>query len=295
MAFSVSESGGDVTILAIGTAFNTCPKEVTATTPITQSANAQTCKIVIPNLNSDATIRFNGIESFITWADAKSTDGVYAIISNGLPVAYANATSASYVGVAIVMYGRALQISNTWLLAGQKWGSKSVNISGIKDVTSPGGGVTGSGGYLPQVNGSYGTTEESKKIKVGYENWPNYSSTALADTCGWKNTEALITAQGSSYLGGTTTTFRNGSENQGYKDWFIPTVAQLAYMYLHLTEINALLTKCGGRSFPSSYLWTSDEFNSDYAWDVYFSNGYVDYQLKTNQYGYVRFCRDITE
>ena len=236
----------------------------------------------------------------MTWDEARAIDGVYAIKSDGNPVAYANASDASYAGVAIVMYGRALQISNSQLSL-QTWGSEKVNISGITEVAVVGGGLTGYIGYLPKPDGSYGTTDESKQIKEGYENWQNSPNTALADTCGWSNTEALIAAQGqgSSYLGGTTTTFRNNSTvNQGHSDWFVPAEGQLAYMYLNQDKINTLLAKCSnpaGTPLPTSYHWSSSEYSSVYAWFVSFSGGGMNSYGKDNYTPYVRFCRYITE
>ena len=81
------------------------------------------------------------VNNGLTWEQAKGTDGVYAIKDDGSPVAYANATDASYAGVAIVMYGRALQISNNRVEC--YWGHSSINISGIPDLKQVGGGQTG--------------------------------------------------------------------------------------------------------------------------------------------------------
>ena len=145
---------------------------------------------------------------------------------------------------------------------------------------------------LPKSDGSYLSTPN---IKQAYDLWPNTKNTALADTAGWSNTEALIAAQGSNYLGGATTTFRNGSSNQGYKDWFVPAAGQLAYMYLNKNEINTLLKKCGGTTLPTNYLWSSSEYNTVYAWYVHFNVGFVDSSVYKNDLYYVRFCRDITE
>ena len=226
-------------------------------------------------------------------------DGVYGIDADGKPLTYEEASAASSLsGVAIVMYGRALQISNSQL-GNKQWGSPSVNISGLTDISQTGGGVTSNYGYLPKPDGSYGSTNESYKIKEGYANWPNYPSTALADTAGWSNTEALIAAQGSSYLGGTTTTFRNNSTvNQGHSDWFVPAEGQLAYMYLNHDKINTLLAKCSnpaGTALPAGMHWSSSESNTTYAWDVDFVKGSADNFGSKGYNGYVRFCRDITE
>ena len=237
----------------------------------------------------------------ITWAEAKATDGVYGIYE-GKPAVYNEAKKADegeLEGVAIVMYGRALQISHSGLTDDQYWGKTSVKISGIKDVSQTGGGVTGYYGYLPQADGSYGTTTESYKIKADHTTWQNYSSTALADTCGWSNTKALITAHSgktpsSSYIGAATADFRNGANSQGFTDWFVPAAGQLAYMCLNVTEINTLLDKCGGTSLPMDWHWSSSEYTATGAWCVNFSDSQVCGVGKDGRV-YVRFCRDITE
>ena len=246
--------------------------------------------------NMTPVIRY--VPTTITWAEAKAADGVYGIY-DGKPALYSEAsvTTETLSGVAIVMYGRALQISNSQPSL-QTWGSTS-NISGIPDVTKTGGGVTSSQGFLPQADGSYGTSTESQKIKEGYENWLSYSSTALADTAGWSNTEALITAHSGltpsrSYIGAATADFRNGANNQGYSDWFVPSCGQLAYIHLNQDKINTLLPKCGGKPLPTSGYWSSSESSSGYAWEMSFSNGQLNTFHKSNS-NYVRFCRYITE
>ena len=243
--------------------------------------------------NMTPVIRY--VPTTITWAEAKATDGVYGIYE-GKPAVYNEAKKADegeLEGVAIVMYGRALQISNSILSI--SWGDNTVNISGITEVTVVGGGVTISAGCLPKPNGSYVTSTESYQIKQAYNEWPNSPGTALADTCGWSNTEALIAAQGSDYLGGATTTFRNGSSNQGYKDWFVPSAAQLAYIYMNHDKINELLPKCGGTALPTDwYHWSSSEYSASHAWYVNFSSGYVE-RYNKNLTSYVQFCRYITE
>ena len=228
----------------------------------------------------------------LSWSTMTTdNDGVYGIDTDGKPLTYDEASAApSLNGVAIVMYGRALQISNSGL-SSQSWGSTSVNISDIPDVTVVGGGSSDNYGYIA------GTS--SPQLSKEYTTWINTQNTALADTCGWSNTEALIKAQGNRYLGGATTTFReNSSVNHGYSDWFIPSAGQLVYMFLNMTAINTLLAKCSnpaGTALPSNAYWSSAEYSTNYAWGVGFDDGYVGYRSKNHGYCSVRFCRDITE
>ena len=158
-------------------------------------------------------------------------------------------------------------------------------------MTVVGGGSSDDYGYIA------GTS--SPQLSKEYTTWINTQNTALADTCGWSNTEALIKAQGNRYLGGATTTFReNSSVNHGYSDWFIPSAGQLVYMFLNMTAINTLLAKCSnpaGTALPSNAYWSSAEYSTNYAWGVGFDDGYVGYRSKNHGYCSVRFCRDITE
>ena len=134
-------------------------------------------------------------------------------------------------------------------------------------------------------------------LKADHSTLPNYPSTALADTAGWKNTEALLSGPtNASYLGPKTTECRNNSSvNQGFTDWFVPSAGQLAYMYLNMTAINTLLNKCGGTTLPKSVHWSSSEYYTDTPWYVFFSSGIVGSGYK-KYYNYdVRFCRDIKE
>lgn len=212
-------------------------------------------------------------------------DGVYAIKSDGTLVAYADASDASYDGVAIVMYGRALQISNSELTS-QKWGDTSIDISGIDNLTEVGGGVSGNTGFLPKSDGSYaGGTQDELKIIQDHTQWPSLGG-VLADTAGWVHTKVLIDTQtDASYIGPATKAYRNGTlsgvDNQGYNDWFIPAIGQLAYICMYVTEINDLLDKCGGNQMKTdtsdeSYHWSSCETDASRVWIVRFRDRYVN-------------------
>ena len=249
------------------------------------------------------TIIFNGVETAsytISWKEARATDGVYGIYQ-GLPIPYKSILLPQELdGVAIVMYGRAMQISHNHSSL-VYWGNDNTDISGIENLSIVGGGVSGNIGYLPKPDGSYYTTTESYKIKVGYANWLSYSNTALADTAGWNHSEAMITSQKG--LGGTITYFRNTSSNQGYSDWFVPAMGQLAFIWLNKDEINTLLEKCGANPIPCEKRaydhWSSAEYHAYSAWTLNFTGGSIGTMSKFDNealtQAYVRYCRDITE
>lgn len=223
-------------------------------------------------------------------------DGVYAIKSDKTLVPYADASDASYEGVAIIMYGRTMQVSNSEL-TGKIWGSTSTNISDIEDVIDCGGGVSGTEGYIPKSDGSYdsGSTSDNQ-IPQDHTAWLHYSNTALTDTAGWSHTDAMIKEQTeSNYLGPQIKEFRAGTSNQGYKDWFVPAAGQLTYIFVNFDKINNLLGKCGATKLTKQNYWSSSEYSSTNAWYVF-----VGYRLSVNYNksyydGHVRFLRDFTE
>ena len=112
---------------------------------------------------------------------------------------------------------------------------------------------------------------------------------------GQTNTVAILAAQSDGTLddtiGKAIMDFRNGSNNDGYNDWFVPSCGELAYMFLKKAELNTLLGKVGGSSF-SSYYWASSERSSYHVWFVTFSDGYLTYNGKNYDYS-VRLVRAI--
>ena len=69
--------------------------------------------------------------------------------------------------------------------------------------------------------------------------------------------------------------------------WFLPSVGQLkSGLFENRAAIELALTKAGGNGFSNSYSWSSTEnrYDSDRAWYVDFSNGYVSYNYKNYDY-----------
>ena len=58
-------------------------------------------------------------------------------------------------------------------------------------------------------------------------------------------------------------------ENNGYKDWFLPSKDELNWMYVNLK-------KKGLGGFTDGYYWSSSQPNTTNAWDQRFSAGYQD-------------------
>lgn len=220
------------------------------------------------------------------WKNVLGTDGVYAIKADGSPVAYADASDASYAGVGFVVNGKAYQISNVGLSGIYWWKTDYSDIGSLTNYISADG--SNLYGYL---NGS------TPALSQDYTTW--YSTTSvLSDFNGKDNTEKIIEAIGGTTensIAKATVDFRAGSSNQGYDDWHVPSCGELAYIYLKGSEINTLLGKCGGTTLPTNYHWSSSECRYDRAWYVNFSNGLVNNNYDKNNFMYVRFLRDITE
>lgn len=73
-------------------------------------------------------------------------------------------------------------------------------------------------------------------------------------------------------------------------DLYIPTVGQLAAMYLFRAELNKALELVGGTPMKEEIYWSSSEGNAWYSWNVNFVSGNVNnWSNKYNDF-YVRPC-----
>lgn len=76
----------------------------------------------------------------------------------------------------------------------------------------------------------------------------------------------------------------------GYNDWRVPTIEELRTLVIK-GRSPATDTKYFPAT-PASFFWSSSPYanNSDYAWDIYFGNGY-DYGSSKKDAEYVRLVR----
>lgn len=72
-------------------------------------------------------------------------------------------------------------------------------------------------------------------------------------------------------------------------DLYIPTVGQLAAMFLYRKELNKALEMVGGTTMKKDVYWSSSEIGADASWTVNFNDGSVYYTSKHYNY-YVRPC-----
>ena len=68
----------------------------------------------------------------------------------------------------------------------------------------------------------------------------------------------------------------NSNINLGENE-YIPSVAQLHLILLNINEVNKALVEAGGDPMKENWYLSSTEISSLYAWIVYFSNGYTNF------------------
>lgn len=246
--------------------------------------------------------RLDVSEYAVDWDVAKRTDGVYAITQEGKALAAEYVTDDLISGVAFVLYGKAYQVAKFDALNSE--GGKTicwretdyVDIPSLPNCRSV-NGYFGSG-FLPFRDGSYTFDSEQHYIDGDWKKWPQYDQyAALRDVNGKENTEKIIEAQKvdgvvvANSVSEAVLLFRdNGLINEGYSDWFVPAVGQLAFMCLMKEDLNRLLTLLGeGISYGSL---SSTEFNSIAAWKVEFGNGRIINYGKDNVYP-LRLIREL--
>lgn len=203
----------------------------------------------------------------------------------------------------------ALNQSNTT----KAWGGYGTDISDLVNYNrvpiTDNAGSTTTGceykGYLPsdKFTGSqsfvdpmakYGRTSNlipSPYLSDGTLN-PEYMKTinshnnVLSDFNGKGNTDILV-GLGSDYVAANHAKNYTPDGVSGI-DWYLPACGELGVMLARIGSINTVISTLGGVAVPTSNsLWSSSEFNSDFAFCTNTSNGCVDAYGK-NYGNYVR-------
>ena len=79
---------------------------------------------------------------------------------------------------------------------------------------------------------------------------------------------------------------KKAAEEQGLR---LFTKEEGMLMYIFKVEINAALVELGGDELSEDdYYWSSSEYNTTYAWNLYFNSGYVTYNTKYSTYTIAR-------
>lgn len=244
-------------------------------------------EITVKNWNEvpedSALSEYDPTDQSIEWEEAKQTPGIYAITSDGKALPYEYANGETYAGVAFVVNGIAYQIAKVdalgddgtktiyWWQTGYENIEELLDYRGIDDVNNY--------GYFPKVDGTY---QDKPHINLDYTHWINMGITnaALSDFKGKTNTDILIDKLGTvtNTIGKSTVDFRNNDEiNEGYHDWFVPSVGQLGVMAIHAAQIEDILRKTEGAEtfyrLSNTDYWTSTEWDANYAWYIGFWDG----------------------
>ncbi len=88
----------------------------------------------------------------------------------------------------------------------------------------------------------------------------------------------------------TNTTALTGDYATG---WYMPSIAELCYIYRNRTVLNEVLSALGGNELANDYYWSSSQCDSSLykAWDVGFGNGIVLSDFKRSSVAYVCVVR----
>jgi hypothetical protein len=134
--------------------------------------------------------------------------------------------------------------------------------------------------FYVDATGEHGLVAAQEDLEGTYE-WGCYGESVDGADSKWigsglQNTMD-ITNQGcvTENAGITAAQAALDAEINGYSDWYLPSRDELYQMYLNIGQggLNAN-NNIGG--FISNWYWSSSEDGSNYAWTVYFNNGYAD-------------------
>lgn len=150
-------------------------------------------------------------------------------------------------------------------------------------------------GFLPDKYEHYNSSSKN----LGFPStWPKAGSPyALADWAGKKQTQYLKqVAQSDSYtkfpqMSYLLNKFLESSDALGYNDWYIPSCAQLALLYVYKSDLNDALRAIEGTELVMVYYWSCSEKSAKECWVVSLNNGYV-LDFEKNQVFNLRLVRD---
>ena len=170
------------------------------------------------------------------------------------------------------------------------------NFTKVPTTDNAGSTSSGSGsdGYLPSDSFTGATSFVDPKAKyygrtpyvvspyLGDTPNPEYykvisGNNALSDFNGLSNTQTLVGLE----IGYTAAT-ACWKHNDGVSNlqWYLPAMGELGYLMPRFNEINNTITTLGGVALANKDFWSSSEYNSDTAYFLSTSKGYVFYYNK---------------
>ena len=128
--------------------------------------------------------------------------------------------------------------------------------------------------YIPSPYAGNGFNIEYNKVISG--------NNALSDFNGLSNTRVLLSL-GSSYTAANAAySYKDGTSNMQY---YLPAMGELGFIIPRFNEINAAISKVGGVVVDGSdFFWSSTEYSSGIAYNLYTYDGDVNYYFKGNNY-----------
>lgn len=71
-------------------------------------------------------------------------------------------------------------------------------------------------------------------------------------------------------------------------DEYIPSLGELYFILAHFTQINAALKAVGGEPLHNDWYWSSTQYSTTYAWNLYLNYGGASYNTKATNRDRVR-------
>lgn len=184
---------------------------------------------------------------------------------------------------------------NSWSDGNNKyfyWGGNGIDQAGITSYINVDG--SNESGCLRSESCKY---YQNPKLSPDINLW---TSGALSDWEGKSNSEVLKGVIDSGILqvyyptmGYLLNTFLASPDAKGFDDWYIPSLPQLALIWMNLTSVNNALSAIGGEQLDANgRYWSSSENSSGYGWRIYTDSGIASRAYKGDAYS-VRLIRDI--
>lgn len=251
-------------------------KEALADVAISGSYNDLKDKPAIPTKVSELENDTNYI------AEDVVENGVYAVDANGKLIDYTIADNTA-IGIVIVAGKNQFMVSTKNIHYGSYsfWG-KGISGKDISNITD-----------YATFNG----ISESGSISK-YDDFTAWTDGVLSDFNGKSNTSAIIEAYqeyevSMDYYDMCNALNSYNTKNE-FNDWYIPSLGQLALIYVNINEINEALTNIGGTVISNYNHWSSSEYNSTRGWMLQTTNGKITNNSKSDVGCYLRCIRDIS-
>ena len=216
---------------------------------------------------------------------SEAEDGVYAVLSNGNVIDYTLVNRPHAIGVALVLNGSGIMLADydgdDGESSGFRWVDPGVNLD-IADYTT-----------------ANGMEDGCNRLPSDISDWPTSDEDVMNDFNGKENTEIIlsdsaITIYDMAYLLSNFNAGNTYGNNHGFDDWYIPSLGELALLYMYEDEFENAYDYIGGGLFMShDKYWSSSEYNANYAWSVYLGNDLIIERINKSDRCNVRFVRKL--